>query len=47
MSEDKDQLDWVLKQSDVIIIDKTLLNMKDPKIISMLFSQILVKLQES
>lgn len=43
ISEDKDQLDWLLSQRDLAVIDKTLLQLKDPKTISNLFRQILLK----
>ena len=45
VSEDKDQLDWILSQQDEIVIDKTLQQLKDPITISSLFKQILVKYQ--
>jgi hypothetical protein len=45
ISEDKDQLDWLLSQRDLAVIDKTLLQLKDPKTISNLFRQILLKYQ--
>lgn len=45
-SEDKDQLDWILQQNDPAMIDKTLLQLKQPKVISALFKHMLVKYQE-
>ena len=43
ISEDKDQLDWIIAQSDQQVIERTLMQIKDPKIISALFSQILAR----
>lgn len=38
VSEDRDQLDWILSQTDLAVIDKTLLQLKEAKTISALFS---------
>jgi hypothetical protein len=46
VSEDKDQLDWIFKQRDIAIIDKTLYQIKDHKTVCNLFNQILVKYQQ-
>lgn len=46
VSEDKDQLDWVLSQSEESLIDRTLLQITEPKTISSLFSHVLIKFQE-
>jgi hypothetical protein len=46
VSEDKDQLDWVLSQTDEALIDRTLLQLREQKTISLLFSHLLVKYQE-
>ena len=40
-SEDKDQLSWILSTSDISVIDRTLLQIKDQKTISQLFKQLL------
>lgn len=45
-SEDKDQLDWILSNSDTAIIDRTLLQIREQKTISQLFKQLLMRFQE-
>lgn len=45
-SEDKDQLSWILSTSDISVIDRTLLQIKDQKTISQLFKQLLQRFQE-
>ena len=44
-SEDKDQLNWILQQRDLSVIDKTLVQLKDPKTISALLKEILQRMQ--
>lgn len=49
VSEDQEQLDWVLSQRDQAIIEKTLLQLngqKDSKTISLLFKRLLEKFQQ-
>lgn len=46
VSEDKDQIDWLLSQRDLAVIDKTLVQIKDSKTITSLFRVILQKYQQ-
>lgn len=50
VSEDKEQIDWILSQRDPVVIDKTLMQLdghKDSKTISLLFKILLEKFQQS
>jgi hypothetical protein len=48
VSEDQEQMDWILAQRDPAMIEKTLLQLhgqKDSKTISLLFKKLLEKFQ--
>ena len=49
MSEDQEQLDWILSQRDPAMIEKTLMQLngqRDSKTISLLFKKLLEKFQQ-
>lgn len=44
-SDDAETLDWILSNRDESIVQNTLMNLKDHKMISALFKQIVIKFQ--